>query len=119
MALKMPKADGETETFFRTLLPVREEIVVKPMFGQTAAFVNGNLFAGIFGKQVFVRLSEEDGTVLMKENGASHFAPMEGRPMRGYIVMPSSWTKEPKKARSWVAKSLGWVSAMPSKAKKS
>ena len=115
----MPKTDMETEAFFRSLLPVREEMVVKPMFGQTAAFVNGNLFAGIFGKQVFVRLSEEDGTVLMKERGASHFAPMEGRPMRGYIVMPSSWTKETWKARSWVVKSLEWVGAMPPKVKKS
>lgn len=119
MALKMPKADKETEAFFRSLLPVSEKIVIRPMFGQTAAFINGNLFAGIFGKQVFVRLSEEEGTVLMEEEGAARFAPMEGRPMRSYIVIPSSWVKEPRRARSWVERSLEWASAMPPKARKS
>lgn len=117
--MKMPRVDKETEAFFRSILPVREEVVVKPMFGQTAAFVNGNLFSGIFGKQVFVRLSEEDGAVLMKEAGTRPFAPVEGRPMRGYVVMPPSWIGEPRRARSWVAKSHEWVSAMPPKAKKS
>ncbi len=115
----MPKADAETEAFFRSLLPARKEIVVRPMFGQTAAFVNGNLFSGIFGKQVFVRLPEEDGAVLMKEEGARQFAPMEGRPMRSYIVMPSHWIREPRKARSWLEKSLDWVGALPPKAKRS
>jgi TfoX/Sxy family transcriptional regulator of competence genes len=116
--MKMPKADKRTEAFFRSLLPAKADIVVKPMFGHAAAFVNGNLFAGTFGTQVFVRLSEQDGVILMKAKGASGFSPMEGRPMRGYIVMPSSWAKEPGKARSWVAKSLEWTSKIPPKPKK-
>ena len=116
--MKMPKADKKTETFFRSLLPAKDEIVIKPMFGHAAAFVNGNLFAGTFGKQVFVRLPEQDAVILMKETGSSGFAPMEGRPMKGYIVMPPSWTKQPGRARSWVAKSLEWTGKMPPKAKK-
>jgi TfoX/Sxy family transcriptional regulator of competence genes len=117
-SLKMPKADKEVEVFFRSVLPDDPRIIVKPMFGHAAAFVNGNMFAGTFGKEMFVRLSDEDGSVLMKEKGASGFAPMEGRPMKGYVVIPDSWTATPAKARSWVSKSLAWAGTMPPKKKK-
>jgi len=30
------------------------------MFGNQAAFVNGDMFAGLFGDRLFVRLSDED-----------------------------------------------------------
>jgi len=116
--LKMPKADKEVEVFFRSVLPDDPRIIVKPMFGHAAAFVNGNMFAGTFGKEMFVRLSDGDGSVLMKEKGASGFAPMEGRPMKGYVVIPDSWTTTPAKARSWISKSLAWAGAMPPKKKK-
>jgi len=116
--LKMPKADKDTESFFRSLLPAKEEIVVKPMFGHIAAFVSGNMFAGTFGTQVFVRLSDEQSAALMKEKGATNFSPMEGRPMKGYIVLPPLWVDEETKARAWVAKALSFVSAMPPKPKK-
>jgi len=113
--LKMPKSDSDTEEFFRSLLPEDKRVKVKPMFGHAAAFVNGNLFAGTFGKQVFVRLPDEEGRVLLKEDGASKFSPMEGRPMKGYVVTPDYWAATPAKARLWVLKSLTWVSALPPK----
>jgi len=115
--MKMPKADKETETFLRSLLPTDSRIVVKPMFGHAAAFVNGNMFAGTFGKQTFVRLPDELGVELMKEKGSSGFSPMEGRPMKGWIVMPAAWGKTPGKARAWVSKSFTWASGLPAKKK--
>ncbi len=88
----MPKVQKQVEAFFRSLLP-----------------------AGTFGKQIFVRLSEEDGLVLMAEKGASAFAPMESRPMKGYVVIPESWKEDPAKAKPWVRKSLEWVAEKPPK----
>jgi TfoX/Sxy family transcriptional regulator of competence genes len=114
----MPKADKDVEAFFRSLLPEDERIVVKPMFGHVAGFVNGNMFAGTFGKHVFVRLSEKDAPLLMKEKGAGPFSPMEGRPMKGYTVIPDSWDENPAKARAWVSKALEWTGAVPPKKKK-
>lgn len=116
--MKMPKADEDTEVFFRSLLPGEKKIVVKPMFGHIAAFVNGNMFAGTFGRQVFVRLPDEEAALLLNEKGAAKFEPMKGRPMKSYIVIPGSWAGDETKARAWVSKSFSWVSAMPPKAKK-
>jgi TfoX/Sxy family transcriptional regulator of competence genes len=116
--MKMPKTDKDTESFFRSLLPPDSRIVVKPMFGHAAAFVNGNMFTGTFGKETFVRLSDELGAELMKEKGSSKFSPMEGRPMKGYVVIPAVWDKTPEKARAWVSKSLAWASGLPAKKKR-
>jgi len=88
------------------------------MFGNEAAFVNGNMFAGLFGKELFVRLSVEDQVELLAEDGASRFAPMKGRPMSGYIVVPGAWRVNPKKVGVWVARSLAWSSRLPVKAPK-
>jgi TfoX/Sxy family transcriptional regulator of competence genes len=115
--MKMPKKDTGTEAFFRSLLPQDARITVRPMFGHVAAFVNGNMFAGTFGKQTFVRLSDDLGAELTKVEGTSLFSPMQGRPMRGYVVMPSAWEKSPEKAKEWVARSLSWAATMPPKKK--
>jgi TfoX/Sxy family transcriptional regulator of competence genes len=116
--MKMPRPDGEDRAFFLSVLPKDLRIHVRPMFGNDAAFVNGNMFTGLFGKELFVRLSVEDQAELLVEEGASRFAPMKGRPMSGYIVVPNAWRSNPKKVGEWVARSLAWSSGLPAKAPK-
>jgi TfoX/Sxy family transcriptional regulator of competence genes len=116
--MKIPRPDGEDRAFFQSLLPKDPRVKVRPMFGNDAAFVNGNMFTGLFGKQLFVRLSEQDQEELLKEKGASKFAPMKGRPMSGYIVVPGAWRGDTEIASKWVARSLAWASGLPAKAPK-
>jgi len=116
--MKLPRPDEEDRVYFQSVLPKDDRVKQRPMFGNDAAFVNGNLFAGLFGKQLFVRLPEEDQAALLKEKGASRFAPMEGRPMSGYVVVPDGWRGDRKKVKGWVARSLDWASALPAKAPK-
>lgn len=115
--MKMPKKDANTEAYFKSLLSNDSRIVVKPMFGHVAAFVNGNLFAGTFGEQTFVRLSDEMVAELTKVKGTSNFSPMEGRPMKSYIVMPQAWRRTPNPAREWVSRSFSWALGLPAKRK--
>ncbi|MGA2663891.1 MAG: TfoX/Sxy family protein [Nitrososphaerales archaeon] len=113
-----PRPDAGDRAFFRSVLPGDAGVRVRPMFGNDAAFVNGNMFAGLFGRQLFVRLSDPDQAELLKEEGASRFAPMEGRPMRGYVVVPQAWRADPQRVRAWVARSLAWTAGLPPKAPK-
>ena len=85
------------------------------MFGNVAGFVNGNMFIGLFGSEVFVRLPEADRAELLKEEGTSIFEPMQGRPMTEYVAIPRAWLEEPDRVRSWVDRSLKWAGAMPEK----
>jgi TfoX/Sxy family transcriptional regulator of competence genes len=111
---KMPKPTEETKDFFASVVPDHPAVKIRPMFGQLAAFVNGNMFMGIFGDDVFVRLPEDDREALASAGGGP-FEPMAGRPMREYVVLPGAWRDEPDRVREWAARSLDHVDELPPK----
>src|SRR3954451_25280156 len=104
--MSMPKADDATRAYFRSLLPEDDRVTVKPMFGHLAGFVHGNMFTGIFGVDVFVRLPEAERDDLLSLPGASVFAPMAERPMKESAVMPAVWRDDPERSRGWITRSL-------------
>ena len=113
--MSMPKPDEESRKFFESVLPDESHVQVRPMFGNIAGFANGNMFMGLFGSDLFVRLSEADRTELLREEGASILEPMRGRPMKEYVVIPQAWRQELPRVRDWVTRSLKWVGDMPEK----
>ncbi|MET4638388.1 hypothetical protein [Mycetocola sp. 2940] len=54
--MQIPKPTDEVKDFFRSVVPNIPTVEVKPMFGNLGAFVNGNMFAGLFGSAIGVRL---------------------------------------------------------------
>jgi TfoX/Sxy family transcriptional regulator of competence genes len=86
------------------------------MFGNVAAFVNGNMFTGLFGQDLFVRLSEDERAELIEQGGAE-FQPMPGRTMKEYVSLPRTWQRESDQARTWVERSLAWAGQLPPKKK--
>ena len=115
--MEIPKASEEDKEFFRSLLPDTADVEIKPMFGNIGAFVHGNMFAGLFGPAVGVRLSDADRAELGSVEGSAPFGPAE-RPMGGYLSLPHQWRSTPHAAADWVARAYGYVSAMPPKVKK-
>jgi TfoX/Sxy family transcriptional regulator of competence genes len=111
---KMPKPDEDTKAFFQSVVPEHPEVRIRPMFGQLSAFVKGNMFMGIFGSDVFVRLGDADREKAMNAGGGA-FEPMKGRPMREYVVLPSAWRKDAEKVRTWATRSLEWAEQLPAK----
>jgi TfoX/Sxy family transcriptional regulator of competence genes len=87
------------------------------MFGQDAAFVHGNMFMGIHGQQLLLRLPEPDRETVIEKGGAT-VESMAGRPMREYVVLPTDWHTRPTVLREWVGRSLRFVQAMPPTAPK-
>jgi hypothetical protein len=60
------------------------------MFGYDV-WVNGNMFTGVFQNSIFFRVSPPDQKEFMdKYKDASQFEPMEGRPMKDYVVVLES-----------------------------
>jgi TfoX/Sxy family transcriptional regulator of competence genes len=113
--VKIPRPDQKSVDLFKSLVPNDPKVTVRPMFGNVSAFVNGNMFFGLFGNDLFVRLSVPDQVELLKKKGASNLEPMKGKPMKDYVVMPSSWKDSPETIRVWVSKSLAWSSTLPIK----
>ena len=101
--MKIPKPDKASVDLFKSLVPNDPNITVRPMFGNISAFINGNMFFGVFGNDLFVRLNAEDQAELLREKGASNLEPMKGRPMKDYVIMPRAWKSEPKSMRVWIS----------------
>jgi TfoX/Sxy family transcriptional regulator of competence genes len=115
--VEIPKASDQDKARFRSLVPDDPGIIVKPMFGNLGAFVNGNMFAGLFGATVGVRLSDEDRSRLEQVEGTGPFGP-QGRPMGGYLGLPEARASEPDHAAAWVARAHVHVSGLPPQAPK-
>jgi TfoX/Sxy family transcriptional regulator of competence genes len=45
-------------------VPRYDRVEVKPMFGNLGAFVNGNIFMGLFGAEVGLKLPDADQRAL-------------------------------------------------------
>ena len=77
--MKMPKPTDADRDRFTALVPDAPGVEVKPMFGNLGAFVNGNMFMGLFGADIGLKLPEADRTRLLAEPGAGPFGPPSGR----------------------------------------
>ncbi len=108
-----PRPDPEAREAFEALVPDGPGVSIRPMFGNVAAFVNGNMFGGLFGNDLFVRLPDEDRAELRDLGGAA-FEPMPGRAMKEYVTVPS-WRSKHRDAERWLARSLDWASELPPK----
>ena len=73
--MKMPKpSDADKERFHR-LVPEDPRVETKPMFGNLGAFVNGNMFMGLLGADVGVKLDDEAMAEVSAMDGAGPFGP--------------------------------------------
>jgi len=79
--------------------------------------VNGNMFAGLFGEDLFVRLPDAEAQPIMKSGGRP-FEPVAGHAMSGYVMVPASWQKKPDAVSAHITRALTLTRAMPAKAKK-
>ena len=88
----------------------------RQMFGYPAYFINGNMFAGLFGDQLLLRLSEEDAAKLRKEDlRIKAFEPMPGRAMKGYISLPKEVYSDSKEFGALLEESVKCASSLPPK----
>lgn len=113
-SMSMPRPTDAAKDAFRALVPQRSGVTMKPMFGNLAAFVNGNMFAGLFGDDVFVRVGDRDRDTLLA-GGGRDFEPMPGRAMKGYVMLPPGWRRDTKQSDAWITTALAGISKLPAK----
>jgi TfoX/Sxy family transcriptional regulator of competence genes len=116
-SMKMPRPSEEAKAAFSKLVPDEPAVTLKPMFGQLSAFVNGNMFCGIFGEELMVRLPEAEIDAV-KKLGGRDFEPMAGHKMSGYVIVPGDWRAKHAPAIALIKKALANARAMPAKAAK-
>jgi TfoX/Sxy family transcriptional regulator of competence genes len=92
-------------------------VEVRKMFGFPAAFIAGNLTAGLHQDTVMVRLPDAEREERIAE-GWSRFEPMPGRPMREYVALPPQVAADVDATRRWIERAAAHVRTLPPKAPK-
>ena len=113
-AWRKPSAEL-TEQFRKAVAPL-PGAEPRKMFGCPCAFFNGNMFAGLFAEDVFLRLSPEDRASFLALPGAAVFTPMGARPMREYVVVPREMVAAGSAGwAEWLDKALAYAATLPVK----
>jgi TfoX/Sxy family transcriptional regulator of competence genes len=97
------KVPPEHHPLFRAALPDDPRMQTLNMFGGIAAKVNGNVFAGLFGRSAMVLLPEPKRSEALALDGASYFDPMgDGKRRSTKVMLPESMMDEPDELRAWL-----------------
>jgi TfoX/Sxy family transcriptional regulator of competence genes len=110
--MKMPKPSEESKAALARVIPDEPAVTIKPMFGQMSGFVNGNMFVGIFGDELILRLPEDEISKV-KKSGGRDFEPVAGHKMGGYVVYAGAWRDRPP--RDLIKRALEHARKMPAK----
>lgn len=113
--MEIAKPTESDKERFRSLFAELPGAEIKPMFGNVGAFINGNMFAGLYGSTVGLRLSDADREELTANRDTLPFISAE-RPMTGYVGLPVQGPAE--EIEPWAARAFAHVSGMPPKASK-
>lgn len=91
------------------------ELVPRPMFGYPCTFVKGNMATGLFADGWFARLSPEDLEVAFALPGGGPFAPMAGRSMKGYALLPPDVVADDAALDAWLERCIDFTGTLPPK----
>jgi TfoX-like protein len=111
------KAPPELIEAFTALADLVPDATRKLTFGYPTCVRNGNMFFGVHGESLFLRLADADAERFVRELGGQPFEPMPGRPMRGYVVVPAGLERDPALC-DWVALSFAYAATLPPKRRK-
>lgn len=112
------KVPPEHHPLFREALPKDPRVETMPLFGGVAAKVNGNFFAGLFGRSAIVWLPEGERAEALALEGAAYFDPMGDGRRSDKVMLPEAMMDEPDELRSWLARSFKAAAKLLPKAAK-
>ena len=115
--MKMENSPPQLEKIFEEAFPDDPRAERRKMFGFPSGVVNGNMFGGLFERDVVLRLGDADLSLMVDDYGAGRFEPM-GKAMKGYVTVPAAIVQEPERLREWVQRAFEFAAALPAKEKK-
>ncbi|MDE3075194.1 MAG: TfoX/Sxy family protein [Chloroflexota bacterium] len=113
--MEWAKAPPELVALWEEVAPAAPGVERRKMFGYPAAFTNGNMFAGLHGASLVLRLPADVLAEFMTLPGAKPFEPMPGRPMSGYAVAPSTLVSDRVALSRWLERSFEEAAKLPAK----
>jgi TfoX/Sxy family transcriptional regulator of competence genes len=115
---KWQKPSEQTIAIYQNIVSRLDGLEKRTMFGCPCAFVNGNMFFGVFQDQLFLRMTEEKREQLSQIIPIKSFSPM-GKVMKAYIAIPGEIINDQEKLLTLVKNELSIAAGLaPKKSKK-
>lgn len=86
----------------------------RKMFGGIAFLLDGNMFVGVTGDDLMVRVGPEAWAACLAEPHAREM-DFTGRSMKGYVFVGADGTAEDQDLATWVGRALSFVGGLPPK----
>ena len=115
---KWSKPSPGLVALFHEHLPDDPRIEHRKMFGLPCIAVHGNMAAGVFQDQIFLRLPPAARAELESVYGPLPFSPIEGRTSRNYMILPDDLVADEGTLANLMAETVDYVAGMPPKEKK-
>jgi TfoX/Sxy family transcriptional regulator of competence genes len=98
----------------RDVLSEQPNLTEKKMFGGLAFMLNGNMFCGIIGEELLVRVGPENFESALSH---PHARPMDftGKPMKGYVYVESAGFESDEDLTAWAKRGADFVLTLPPK----
>lgn len=109
------KSSPESVERLGAVLPKSPAVVRRTMFGYPCAFVNGNMFAGLFGDDFFARLPEDDRAAFLARKDGLPFEPAPGRVMKDYILVGPELAADEEALKALLRRALAQAKTLPEK----
>ncbi len=112
------KIPAENHPLFRAALPKDPRVETLAMFGGVAAKVNGNIFAGLFGRSTMIWLPEDERAEALALEGAAPFDPMGDGRKSDKVMLPEAMMDDAPELRRWIARAFKAAAKLPLKVAK-
>ncbi len=109
----MANSTNIAESLFRAIAGQLAGVTMRKMFGCPCAFVNGQMFAGVYQARIFLRLDPLAREQTLKQS-ADLFAP-GGPAMKQYVLLRESMHEQEGELTSLFRQSHAFASSLPPK----
>ena len=104
------------ESLFSAIAAQLADVMMRKMFGCPCAFVNGQMFAGVYQARIFLRLDPQTREQTLHRS-ADLFAP-GGPAMKQYVLLRESMHDQERELTSLFQQSHAFARSLPAKAPK-
>ena len=98
----------------RQAVSAHQGLSERKMFGGLCLMLHGNMFAGIIGDELMLRVGKDNFAALLAQPAAR---PMDftGKPMDGYLYVSPNGFADDDDLQRWMDRALDFVETLPPK----